>query len=85
PPSLGRSALKVYEWANWRGVKKFDDAQRRELGLPKARGSSPRRITERGSLEIQAYDEVCFPGLADEWAQWNGQRPFVGALTMELT
>ncbi|NOQ99429.1 glycosyltransferase [Mycolicibacterium fortuitum] len=85
PPSLGRSALKVYEWANWRGVKKFDDAQRRQLGLPKARGSSPRRITERGSLEIQAYDEVCFPGLADEWAQWNGQRPFVGALTMELT
>jgi UDP:flavonoid glycosyltransferase YjiC (YdhE family) len=85
PPSLGRSALKVYEWANWRGVKKFDDAQRRQLGLPKASGSSPRRITERGSLEIQAYDEVCFPGLADEWAQWNGQRPFVGALTMELT
>ncbi|WP_166904678.1 glycosyltransferase [Mycobacterium sp. DL440] len=85
PPSLGRSALKVYEWANWRGVKKFDDAQRRQLGLPKATGSSPRRITERGSLEIQAYDQVCFPGLAAEWAQWNGQRPFVGALTMELT
>ncbi|WP_369830227.1 glycosyltransferase, partial [Mycobacterium sp. E1747] len=39
---------------------------------------------ERGSLEIQAYDEVCYPGLAAEWAKWNGQRPFVGALTMEL-
>lgn len=85
PPALGRSALKVYQWANWRGVKKFDDAQRRQLGLPKATGSSPRRITERGSLEIQAYDEVCFPGLAAEWAQWTDQRPFVGALTMELT
>jgi UDP:flavonoid glycosyltransferase YjiC (YdhE family) len=36
---------------------------------------------ERGSLEIQAYDAACFPGLA---AEWNGQRPFVGALTMEL-
>ena len=47
-------------------------------------GPAPRRITERGSLEIQAYDEVCFPGLAAEWAKWNGQRPFVGALTMEL-
>ena len=45
---------------------------------------APRRITERGSLEIQAYDEVCFPGLAAEWAKWDGQRPFVGALTMEL-
>jgi UDP:flavonoid glycosyltransferase YjiC (YdhE family) len=44
---------------------------------------APRRIAERGSLEIQAYDEVCFPGLAAEWAKWDGQRPFVGALTME--
>jgi UDP:flavonoid glycosyltransferase YjiC (YdhE family) len=84
PAPLGRYALTVYEWANWRGVKKFDDAQRRQLGLPKATASAPRRITERGSLEIQAYDEVCFPGLAAEWAKWNGQRPFVGALTMEL-
>jgi UDP:flavonoid glycosyltransferase YjiC (YdhE family) len=35
-------------------------------------------------LEIQAYDEVCFPGLAAEWAKWGGRRPFVGALSMEL-
>lgn len=84
-PWLGRCALTVYEWTNWRGVKKFDDAQRRQLGLPKATSSGPRRITERGSLEMQAYDEVCFPGLAAEWGKWDGQRPFVGALTMELT
>jgi UDP:flavonoid glycosyltransferase YjiC (YdhE family) len=84
PAPLGRSALAVYDWLGWRVVKKVDDAQRRELGLPKAAGPSSRRITERGSLEIQAYDEVCFPGLAAEWAKWNGQRPFVGALTMEL-
>jgi UDP:flavonoid glycosyltransferase YjiC (YdhE family) len=85
PSSLGRYALTVYEWAAWRGVKKLDDAHRRQLGLPKVTGPAPRRINERGSLEIQAYDEVCFPGLAAEWAKWNGQRPFVGALTMELT
>ena len=85
PPSLGRYAVTVYEWVSWRGVKNFDDVQRRELGLPKATRSAPRRITESGSLEIQAYEEVCFPGLAAEWAQCNGQRPFVGALTMELT
>ncbi len=42
-------------------------------------------MTKRGSLEIQAYDQVCLPGLAAEWAKWDGQRPFVGALTMELT
>jgi UDP:flavonoid glycosyltransferase YjiC (YdhE family) len=88
PTPLGRSAMTVSEWLGWPMVKRLDDAQRRELGLPKATGPSSRRIAERGSLEIQAYDEVCFPGLAAEWAKWNGrkphQRPFVGALTMEL-
>ena len=84
PSPLARSAMTVFEWLAWRLRKKVEDAQRRELGLPKATGPSPRRIAERGSLEIQAYDEVCFPGLAAEWAKWDGQRPFVGALTMEL-
>ena len=84
PAPLVRWAMTVYEWLVWRGMKKIEDAQRRELGLPKATGPTPRRISERGSLEIQAYDEVCFPGLAAEWAKWNGQRPFVGTLTMEL-
>jgi UDP:flavonoid glycosyltransferase YjiC (YdhE family) len=84
PAPLGRSAMAVYDWLGWRVVKKVEDAQRRELGLPKATAPSSRRITERGSLEIQAYDEVCFPELAAEWAKWDGRRPFVGALTMEL-
>jgi UDP:flavonoid glycosyltransferase YjiC (YdhE family) len=84
PAPLGRSAMTVYEWVAWRLATKLEDPQRRELGLPKATGPWPRRITERGSLEIQAYDEVCFPGLAAEWAKFDGQRPFVGALTMEL-
>ena len=72
------------EWEYWLLSKKLQDAQRRELGLPKATGPAGPRITRRGSLEIQAYDEVVFPGLADEWAKWDGQRPFVGALTLQL-
>ncbi|WP_203804477.1 glycosyltransferase [Mycobacterium heckeshornense] len=84
PAPLGRSAMTMLEWLSWRGTKKMEDAQRRQLGLPKATGPWARRIAQRGALEIQAYDEVCFPGLAAEWAQFNGQRPFVGALTMEL-
>jgi UDP:flavonoid glycosyltransferase YjiC (YdhE family) len=84
PSPLIRSAMTVVEWLVSRLMKKVDYAQRRELGLPKATGPSPRRIAERGSLEIQAYDEVCFPGLAAEWAKWDGRRPFVGSLTMEL-
>src|SRR6478609_3748363 len=85
PSPLARSAMTAFDWLAWRLNKKVEDAQRRELGLPKATGPSPRRIADRGSLEIQGYDEVCFPGLAAEWAKWDGQRPFVGALTMELT
>jgi UDP:flavonoid glycosyltransferase YjiC (YdhE family) len=85
PAPLIRSAMTVNDWLSWRGTRKVEDAQRRELGLPKATGPMSRRIAERGSLEIQAYDEVCFPGLAAEWAKWDGQRPFVGALTMEST
>ncbi len=84
PSPLVRSAMTVSDWLCWRMAKKIEDAQRRELGLPKATGPSPRRIAERGSLEIQAYEECCFPGLAAEWAKWNGRRPFVGTLTLEL-
>lgn len=83
PPSFIRSAMRIYEWLVWRGVKKVEDSQRRELGLPKVTRPAPRRIAEQGSLEIQAYDKVCFPGLADEWAKFGRQRPFVGTLTME--
>ena len=36
------------------------------------------------TLEIQAYDELCVPGLAAQWADQAGRRPFVGALTLEL-
>jgi UDP:flavonoid glycosyltransferase YjiC (YdhE family) len=84
PAPLIRSAMRVNDWVQWRLTRKAENGQRRELGLPKATRPSPRRVVERGTLEIQAYDEVCFPGLAAEWATWNGQRPFVGALTMEL-
>ncbi len=61
-------------------TKEAADAQRRALGLPEATGPS----LERGALEIQAYDALCLPGLAAEWAEWAGRRPFVGALTLEL-
>jgi UDP:flavonoid glycosyltransferase YjiC (YdhE family) len=59
-------------------TEEAEDAQRRALGLPDATGPSTR------FLEIQAYDALCFPGLAAEWADANGCRPFVGALTLEL-
>ncbi len=81
PPSLLRSGMTVADWVYWRLTKRAEDAQRSELGLPKATGPSSRRITERGSLEIQTYEDFCFPEVA---AEWGTRRPFVGALTMEL-
>ena len=85
PPPLVRSTGKVLEWLFWRATKTVENEQRAGLGLPKATVSSPRRIADRGSLEIQAYDAICFPGLKEEWSRWAAQRPFVGALTMELS
>lgn len=85
PAPVVRSTMTATEWLFWRATRKVEDAQRSGLGLPAAKSRSSRRIAERGSLEIQAYDEVCFPGLAAEWAKWHDRRPFVGALTMELT
>lgn len=84
PPPLGRAVVRAFWWLSWRGTKKVEDAQRRELDLSNATGSAPRRISQGGALEIQAYDAACFPGLAADWAKWGDQRPFVGTLTLEL-
>ena len=84
PAPVGRQVMKVFWWLCWRGPRKIEDAERRELGLPKATQPWTQRIADRGSIEIQAYDTVCFPGLAAEWEMWAGQRPFVGTLTMNL-
>ncbi|WP_328359244.1 glycosyltransferase [Mycobacterium sp. NBC_00419] len=83
PPKLSRAVVQAFWWVSWRGTKKVEDTQRRELGLPVASGSAPRRIAESGALEVQAYDEACFPGLKDEWSASNS-RPFVGTLTLDL-
>jgi UDP:flavonoid glycosyltransferase YjiC (YdhE family) len=66
--------------SGWVGdaMEEAEDAHRRALGLPDETGHSTR------SLEIQAYDALCFPEQAAEWADGDGWRPFVGALTLEL-
>ncbi|KAA0084727.1 glycosyltransferase [Mycolicibacterium sp. P9-64] len=81
PPPLIRSVWASIEWLHWRMMKDAEDEQRRELGLTAATVRCARRIVESGALEIQAYDRIFFPGLSEEW---DGTRPFVGALTMEL-
>ncbi|TXI43628.1 MAG: glycosyltransferase [Mycobacterium sp.] len=85
PPAVVRAVMRALDWQQWRVTKKAEDAQRRDLGLSRATTPAPRRITASGALEIQAYEQLCFPGLAAEWAEWANQRPFVGTLTAELT
>jgi vancomycin aglycone glucosyltransferase len=54
-------------------------AQRVALGLPEEAGSPTQH-----PLEIQAYDELCVPDLAAEWAKSDLRRPFVGSLTLAM-
>jgi UDP:flavonoid glycosyltransferase YjiC (YdhE family) len=81
PAPLVRATLKAGWWLYSHITKADEDAQRRELGLPRAAVPAWQRMAEAKTLEIQAYDQAVFPGLA---AEWNGRRPFVGALTLEL-
>ena len=82
PAPVVRTTLQAGWWLYSHITKTDEDAQRRELGLPRATVPAAQRMAEGGTLEIQAYDHAVFPGLA---AEWNGRRPFVGSLTLQLT
>lgn len=81
PRRVRDTGFSIAEWVHWRILKQPEDVQRRELGLQPARVRAIRRILDSGALEIQAYDEALFPGLAVEW---RGIRPLVGAISLEL-
>lgn len=85
PTPLVRTTFRALWWLYGRITKAEEDAQRRELGLPVVAEPAWQRMAERGSLEIQAYDLACFPGLAQEWGGRQARlRPFVGGLTLDL-
>lgn len=81
PMPVVRPVWSVAEWGHWRLIKPAEDEQRRTLGLPPARHRAIRRMAERGALEIQAYDEVLFPGIS---ADLGPTRPVVGSITLQL-
>lgn len=84
PTPAVRTTFKALWWLYGRITKAEEDAQRRELGLPTGVAPAWQRMAERGALEIQAYDQALFPGLAAEWSGRRRSRPFVGGLTLEL-
>ncbi|CAM3341820.1 glycosyltransferase [Mycobacterium frederiksbergense] len=67
--------------AHWQLLKPAEARQRRVLGLPPATTSPVARIVARGALEIQAYDQVFFPGLVSEWGDL---RPLIGSMTLQM-
>lgn len=81
PMSVIKRGFAVVEWGHWRLSKAPEDAQRRSLALPPAQVRSVRRMHDRGALEIQAYDEVLFPGLS---AEFGPDKPLVGSMSMQL-
>lgn len=81
PSSVTRSTMRAALWTYSQVTKSSEADQRRELGLPKASVPALTRMLAGGSLELQAYDQALFPGLA---AEWNDLRPFTGALTLDL-
>lgn len=81
PLNVVRRVWPVGEWVHWRILKPAEDEQRQTLGLPAAHTRAIRRMAERGALEIQAYDEVLFPGIA---AELGPARPVVGSMSLQL-
>ena len=84
PARLFQWGLAAYEgfgcWMN----RKPENAQRARLGLPKTRKFTTRRLADLGTLQIQTYDDIIFPGLKEDWADLQATRPFVGNLSMGL-
>lgn len=76
PGPINRSIMRAIGSGQSLLIRDADKAQRLELGLPR------KRARRRDPLEIQAYDDFFFPGLAAEWKDFN--RPFVGTLSLEL-
>jgi UDP:flavonoid glycosyltransferase YjiC (YdhE family) len=81
PSAAVNVAYTMGESMHWRLLKPAEAQQRRTLGLPVARTRPVARIVGAGSLELQAYDPVFFPGLSDEW---GARRPLIGSMTLQL-
>lgn len=81
PIRVASAGYAAGEWMHWQLLKPAETEQRRALGLPPATTRPVGRIVAAGTLEIQAYDPVFFPGLVDEWGE---RRPLIGSLTLQL-
>ncbi|MBY4107543.1 glycosyltransferase family 1 protein [Rhodococcus fascians] len=70
-----RRSWRIADRITWWATGWNENAFRRRLGLPKARSPLPTRLSEFGVVQIQAFDPVIVPGLAEEW---GAHKPIVG-------
>ena len=82
PVATGRlqgAAWRAGEAVRWGLTRAEENRHRAGLGLPRAVVDLPRRLRDRGALEVQAYDPALVPGLS---AEWGTRRPFAGWLDL---
>ncbi|TFI44706.1 glycosyltransferase [Rhodococcus sp. 1R11] len=70
-----RRSWRIADRITWWATGWNENAFRRRIGLPRARSPLPSRLSEFGVLQIQAFDPVIVPGLAEEW---GADKPIVG-------
>ncbi|MFD3745197.1 glycosyltransferase [Nocardia sp. NPDC058633] len=79
PGRAHRLSWAALEQLTWLATRSAERELAADLGLPLPSSPPATRITGTGTPEIQAYDPLMFPGLAQ---QWGHRRPLVGFLDL---
>lgn len=78
-PAVNRASWRMMDSVSWTFGKGAENGFRKRIDLPDAKGSLQQRYVRNGVTQIQAYDSVMFPGLAEEWGE---NKPIVGYLDL---
>ncbi|MBM7414258.1 MULTISPECIES: glycosyltransferase [Nocardiaceae] len=77
PSAVVGLAWTLLDHVLWAATRRRENALRRSLGIPTVSSPLPGRMARRRTVEIQAYDRVFCPELADDW---EDTRPLTGFL-----
>lgn len=74
-PTWKRRSWRIADRITWWATGWNENAFRRRIGVPRARSPLPNRLSASSVVQIQAFDPVIVPGLAEEWGT---HKPVVG-------
>lgn len=74
-PEWKRRSWRLADRVTWLATGWNEASFRRRLGVPRAFGPLPKRLSALGIRQIQAYDPAIVPGVAEEW---GAVKPVVG-------